>query len=246
MKRLLLLIILIQLTWSQDESINSETQNVVSADSASVDSLATPEVAISTEDEVSVLDPSIPLTLDAGYKGFLWGSEHNKKIFTNFLHLNEKDTLSNYKSFSGRLGPDSVVVHYFFADSGFWKVELDFYLDHESVDSHVKHFLRHEKNISEVYGPPSKINQKESGVSSAYSNTLDQKFSNAFYRSTWKANPAIIELYLNSSILMPKTDLSIFSGNYSVLKLVYYNPDYMHSSAPVSEPQALPSIFEIY
>ena len=108
------------------------------------------------------------------------------------------------------------------------------------------HFLRHEKNISEVYGPPSKINQKESGVSSVYSNTLDQKFSNAFYRSTWTANPAVIELYLNSSILMPKTDLSIFSGNNSVLKLVYYNPDYMHSSKPTPEPQSLPSIFDIY
>ena len=176
----------------------------------------------------------------------MWGSGFDAKIFTNFSEIMNDDSLSNYKSFVGRLGPDSVVVHYFFADSGFWKAELDFHLNHMSVDSHIKHFLRHEKNISEVYGPPSKINQKESGVSSTYTNILDQKFSNAFYRSTWKANPAIIELYLNSSILMPKTDLSIFSGNYSVLKLVYYNPDYMHSSEPTPEPKSLPSIFEIY
>ena len=91
-----------------------------------------------------------------------------------------------------------------------------------------------------------KINHKESGVSGAYSNLLDQKFSRAFYRSTWNPNPAMIELYLNSSVLMPKSDLSIFSANYTVLKLVYYNPDFMHSSKPAPVIEQLPSIFEIY
>ena len=244
MKRLIILIIYTQIAWTQTNPVDSQNQS--SIDSVIVDSLSQDESTPLTDNQNSVLDPSIPLTLDAGYKGFLWGSGNDVKIFTNFSQIMNDDSLVNHKSFAGRLGPDSVVVHYFFADSGFWKAELDFHLDHMSVDSHIKHFLRHEKNISEVYGPPSKINQKESGVSSVYSNSLDQKFSNAFYRSTWKADPAIIELYLNSSILMPKTDLSIFSGNYSVLKLVYYNPDYMHSSEPSPEPQLLPSIFEIY
>ena len=244
MKRLILTIIYLQIAWSQTDPADLQNQSLV--DSVSADSASLVESSLLSENEVSVLDPSIPLTLDAGYKGFLWGSGFDAKIFTNFSEIMNNDSLSNYKSFVGRLGPDSVVVHYFFADSGFWKAELDFHLNPMNVDAHIKHFLRHEKNISEVYGPPSKINQKESGVSSAYTNILDQKFSNAFYRSTWKANPAIIELYLNSSILMPKTDLSIFSGNYSVLKLVYYNPDYMHSSEPTPEPKSLPSIFEIY
>tara|TARA_B100000941_G_scaffold287678_1_gene263253 strand:+ start:2411 stop:3172 length:762 start_codon:yes stop_codon:yes gene_type:complete len=244
MKRLILTIIYIQIAWSQADSL--DLQNQSSIDSVSADSASQVESALLSDNESTVLDPSIPLTLDAGYKGFLWGSGYDAKIFTNFSEIMIDDSLLKHKSFTGRLGPDSVVVHYFFADSGFWKAELDFHLDHMSVDAHIKHFLRHEKNISEVYGPPSKINQKESGVSSVYSNTLDQKFSNAFYRSTWKANPAVIELYLNSSILMPKTNLSIFSGNYSVLKLVYYNPDYMHSSEPTPEPKSLPSIFDIY
>ena len=244
MKRLILTIIYLQIAWSQTDPVDLQNQSLV--DSVSADSASLVEATLTSEDENSILDPSIPLTLDAGYKGFLWGSGYDAKIFTNFSEIINDDSLLLHKSFAGRLGPDSVVVHYFFADSGFWKAELDFILDHSSVDKHIKHFLRHEKNISEVYGPPSKINQKESGVSSAYTNILDQKFSNAFYRSTWKANPAIIELYLNSSILMPKTDLSIFSGNYSVLKLVYYNPDYMHSSEPIPETKSLPSIFEIY
>ena len=245
MKRLLLIILFIQLGWSQEESAEIPTQ-AEPTDSVSVDSLAQAETIPLSEDQNPALDPSIPLTLDAGYKGFLWGSSSNDRIYTNFTQMNEIDSLSRHKSFVGRLGPDSVMVHYFFADSGFWKVEVDFHLIHASVDKHVQDFLRHEKNISEVYGPPAKIKHKESGVSSAYSNNLDQKFSNAFYRSTWKANPALIELYLNSSVLMPQTDLSIFSGNYSVLKLVYYNPDYMHSSEPMIEPEKLPSIFEIY
>ena len=245
MKRLLLIIIFTQLSWSQEDSTDVVDQSA-SIDSASVDSLSQAEPVVLPENVNPALDPSIPLTLDAGYKGFLWGSTPNDKIYTNFSLLGTIDSLSKHKSFVGRLGPDSATVHYFFADSGFWKVEIDFQLKHMTVDKHIQDFLRHEKNISEVYGPPSKIKHKESGVSSAYSNNLDQKFSNAFYRSTWMANPAVIELYLNSSILMPKSDLSIFSGNYSTLKLVYYNPDYMHSSEPMPKPVALPSIFEIY
>ena len=245
MKRLILILISTQLSWTQEEAVTVQDQ-AVTADSVALDTLSQVESIPTPNEEISILDPSIPLTLDAGYKGYLWGSGSDVKIYTTFSQINEIDSLLDHKSFVGKLGPDSVIVHYFYADSGFWKVEVDFHLDHISVDNHIKHFLRHEKNISEVYGPPSKINQKESGVSSAYSNTLDQKFSNAFYRSTWKADPAVIELYLNSSILMPRTDLSIFSGSYSVLKLVYYNPDYMHSSEPTPEPKTLPSIFEIY
>jgi len=58
--------------------------------------------------------------------------------------------------------------------------------------------------------------------------------------------PVVIELFLNSSVLVPVTDLPIFSGDFISLKLVYYNPDYMHSSQPLPEPEAIPSIFDIY
>ena len=90
------------------------------------------------------------------------------------------------------------------------------------------------------------VNQKESGVSSAFSDHLNQKFSRAFYRSSWDVNPAIIELYLNGNVLLPNSDLSLFSGNFSVLKLVYYNPDYMHSSQKLPAKEVIPSIFDIY
>jgi len=245
MKRLILITLLLQTAWSQEDT-TTVSSLIESVDSVDVDSLDQSSALITEADQSAVLDPSIPLTIDVGYKGFLWGSTHDMGIVTNFVQIDTEDSLLLIKSYTGKLGPDSAMVHYFFADSGFWKVEIDFHIETHRVEKHIQDFLRHEINISEVYGPPSKINHKESGVSSAYSNLLDQKFSNAFYRSTWKANPAVIELYLNSSVLMPKTELSIFSGNYSVLKLVYYNPDYMHSSKPAPEPEVLPSIFEIY
>ena len=158
MKRLLLIIIFTQLSWSQEDSTDVVDQSV-SIDSASVDSLSQAEPVVLPENMNPALDPSIPLTLDAGYKGFLWGSTPNDKIYTNFSLLGTIDSLSKHKSFVGRLGPDSATVHYFFADSGFWKVEIDFQLKHMTVDKHIQDFLRHEKNISEVYGPPSKIKQ---------------------------------------------------------------------------------------
>ena len=54
------------------------------------------------------------------------------------------------------------------------------------------------------------------------------------------------KLYLNGNVLLPSTNLSLFSGNFSILKLVYYNPDYMHSSEKLPEAEIIPSIFDIY
>ena len=199
--------------------------------------------------EVSAIDTSsipIPMGLDSGYKGFPWGNLKESQIPTTFAEIANGDSLAVSKSFLGHLGPDSVTVTYFFADSGFWKVEIDFVIQRKNIEAQLSDFRRLEKNISAVYGPPEKMNQKESGPSGSYSNILEQKFANAFYRSTWSVRPAIIELLLNSSVLLPKSDLSIFSGNFSQLKLVYYNPDYMHSSQLSPAPEVIPSIFDIY
>ena len=189
---------------------------------------------------------NVPVDIESGYKGFLWGMPVESNISNNFTLLQSVNSQSSQKSFSGNLGIDSVLVTYAFADSGFWKVEIDFITDQKNLDSQISHFRRLEKNISAVYGPPANINQKESGVSSVFSDQLNQKFSRALYRSSWDANPVIIELYLNGNVLLPKTDLVLFSGNFSILKLVYYNPDYMHSSHELPNKEILPSIFDIY
>merc|ERR1711991_335215 len=127
------------------------------------------------------------------------GFTSNISTSLNFIN---SDSLSHEKLYRGMLGEDSVAIVYSFADSGFWKVEIDF--------------------------------------------ILDQKFSSATYRSSWDITPAIVELYLNSLVLNPVTDLPVFSGDFSFLKLVYFNPDFMHSSTPLPDQKPLPSIFDIY
>ena len=67
------------------------------------------------------------------------------------------------------LGLDSVVVTYAYADSGFWKAEIDFVVNDYNVQNLIEQFKRLERNISEVYGRPQGTKQKESGPSGAYS-----------------------------------------------------------------------------
>ena len=239
MKRTLLLILVFGVVvFAQDEIVEN-------------DSLPHP-ISQNTDEQTKEDNDQAPtetlmsLGLDSGYKGFAWGSPSNSPINTVFNLLPNDDSTNVNQSFSGMLGLDSVIVTYAFADSGFWKAEIDFVLNEYNVENLIGQFRRLEKNISEVYGPPQTTKQKESGPPASYAIILDQKFSTAFYRSKWSATPVFIELLLNASILKPESDLAIFSGNYSLLKLVYYNPDYMHSSKSEPDPEVLPSIFDIY
>jgi len=210
------------------------------AETSSLDSLNT-----QTDTSLPSIVDSTDLSIENGYKGFPWGSPYNSSIKSSFTLLLD-DSTNLYKTFAGKLGLDSVMVSYAFADSGFWKVEIDFVITQNNINEQISNYRRLEKNVSAVYGSPKMLNQKEYGVSSAFSDHLNQKFSRASYRSNWDANPVIIELYLNGNVLLPITELPLFSGNFSFLKLVYYNPDYMHSSKKIPEKEIIPSIFDIY
>ena len=239
MKRTLLLILVFCVTlFAQDES--AENDSLANQINQNTDEQS------QNENDQATTETLMSLGLDSGYKGFAWGSPSNSPINTVFNLLPNDDSSIVNQSFSGMLGLDSVIVTYAFADSGFWKAEIDFVLNEYNVENLIGQFRRLEKNISEVYGPPQSTKQKESGPPPSYAIILDQKFSTAFYRSKWSATPVFIELLLNASILKPESDLAIFSGNYSLLKLVYYNPDYMHSSKSEPDPEVLPSIFDIY
>ena len=239
MKRTLLLILAFcVILFAQDES--AENDSLANQINQNTDEQS------QNENDQATTETLMSLGLDSGYKGFAWGSQSNSPINTVFNLLPNDDSTNVNQSFSGMLGLDSVIVTYAFADSGFWKAEIDFVLNEYNVENLIGQFRRLEKNISEVYGPPQSTKQKESGPPAAYAIILDQKFSTAFYRSKWSATPVFIELLLNASILKPESDLAIFSGNYSLLKLVYYNPDYMHSSKSEPDPEVLPSIFDIY
>ena len=83
MKRLILTILLIQTTWSQEDTTSASPLNE-STDSVMVDTLAQAPILDENSQNSTMLDPSIPLTLDAGYKGFLWGSSPEIDIITIF------------------------------------------------------------------------------------------------------------------------------------------------------------------
>lgn len=189
---------------------------------------------------------TIPLSLEYGYKGFPWGSLRGTIPTLAYMDSAVVEGDSSIVSLYGNLGPDSVQIDYFFADSGFWKVEINFYIDQNDLDSQVKQFTRLEMSISQVYGPPQRTTQVISGVGGSYSNTMHPRFSRAFYRSSWDSIPVKIELLLNSLVEVPVLDLALFHGDLSFLKLVYANPDYMYLVEPIPEAVPLPSIFEIY
>ena len=102
----------------------------------------------------------VPSGLETGYKGFAWGSLSGSQIPTSLTATPNEDTLAVHQSFTGSLGQDSVRVTYAFADSGFWKVEIDIIITQNDIEGKIADFRRLEKNISEVYGPPQKNESK--------------------------------------------------------------------------------------
>jgi len=257
MKKSLLIPVLMNLILGQNAVVDNplETSSIDEGENASIDSSILLEENINIDSdtlaqeiESIITDLNIPLFsvpagLDSGYKGINWGSSKN----TSSINFASQDTTPGSPLiYNGKLGSDSVKVLFFFADSGFWKAEINFFLDQNDTDQEIKFFMRLENSISEVYGPALKTTQIQGGPGPAYANSIFPKFSRSFYRSTWYTAPVMIELLLNSMVLLPPSDLPVFNGKFSLLKLVYYNPDYQISSSPDPETETNPSIFDIY
>ncbi|MEE8336389.1 MAG: hypothetical protein V3S48_08145 [Candidatus Neomarinimicrobiota bacterium] len=245
MKKISLVISLISLVLAQEALTNEnpiEDQITAEIDSIVLDTTVMKENSISQKMDSTISLFSVPAGLEFGYKGIEWGSSQDSPLKPQL----QNSEMGSPLIYLGKLGSDSVKVLFFFADSGFWKAEINFELDQQDPDQEIKFFLRLEKSISDVYGPALKTTQIQSGPGPSYTNSIFPKFSRSFYRSTWYSAPVMIELLLNSLVLLPASDLPVFDGDFSILKLVYYNPDYQISSEPGSEPQVNPSIFDIY
>ena len=187
-----------------------------------------------------------PMDLDYGYKGFMWGAPVG--AIPNLQYMGEPVFIrdSTALQMSGFLGQEAVIIEYVFSDSGFWKVEIQYSLDPSDYESHLELFTQVERSLSEVYGFPQTTDRIESGAMGVH-DIINIGFERAFYFSSWNVSPVKISLLLNSIVQVPKNDgLNIFGDDMSIMKLVYYNPDYMIIAEEIIVEQPPPSIFEIY
>ena len=220
--------------------------------------ISEPDSAIVSDESADLVEPQpdrlilpagpigpLPMELSYGYKGFRWGSPAGivpRLAYADSIISSDSTSIT----LKATLGLDVVLMTYHFADSGFWKVDIEFDLQQNDIDTQIKQFLRIEKSMTEIYGPPVSTNQIFSGPSPSYNDILDVNFSRAFYRSGWAPIPVRIELLLSGIVQQSGSVLPVFRDNTSVLRMVYYNPDYMHFTPLSDRAEKIPSIFELY
>ena len=187
-----------------------------------------------------------PMDLDYGYKGFMWGTPLGAAI-PNLQYMSEPVFIrdSTALQLSGYLGQKDVVIEYVFSDSGFWKIEINYVMDPSDYESHLELFTQVERSLSEVYGFPQTTDRIESGAMGVH-DVVNIGFERAFYFSSWNVSPVKISLLLNSIVQVPRNDLNVFGDDMSIMKMVYYNPDYMIMADEVIVEEPPPSIFDIY
>ena len=229
---------------AQDEGPSAADTSAVTdaaVDTTSNDSLAWAGDSLGAA--VDTIGP--PMDLDYGYKGFMWGAPLG--AIPSLQYMGEPIFIrdSTALEMSGYLGQEAVVIEYVFSDSGFWKIEINYIMDPSDYESHLELFTQVERSLSEVYGFPQTTDRIESGAMGVH-DVVNIGFERAFYFSSWNVSPVKISLLLNSIVQVPRNDLNVFGDDMSIMKMVYYNPDYMIMAEEVIVVEPPPSIFDIY
>ena len=245
MNRTIFILAVISALTAQDGNTGIEDPSAVTG--AAVDTTSNDSLSLFGDSLGVALDTiGPPMDLDYGYKGFMWGAPVG--AIPNLQYMGEPVFIrdSTALQMSGFLGQEAVIIEYVFSDSGFWKVEIQYSLDPSDYESHLELFTQVERSLSEVYGFPQTTDRIESGAMGVH-DIINIGFERAFYFSSWNVSPVKISLLLNSIVQVPKNDdLNIFGDDMSIMKLVYYNPDYMIIAEEIIVEQPPPSIFEIY
>ena len=245
MNRTIFILAVISALTAQDGNTSIEDPSAVTG--AAVDTTSNDSLSLFGDSLGVALDTiGPPMDLDYGYKGFMWGASLG--AVPNLLYMSEPVFIrdSTALQMSGFLGQEAVIIEYVFSDSGFWKVEIQYSMDPSDYESHLELFTQVERSLSEVYGFPQTTDRIESGAMGVH-DIINIGFERAFYFSSWNVSPVKISLLLNSIVQVPKNDdLNIFGDDMSIMKLVYYNPDYMIMAEVIIVEQPPPSIFEIY
>ena len=245
MNRTIFILAVISALTAQDGNTSIEDPSAVTG--AAVDTTSNDSLSLFGDSLGVALDTiGPPMDLDYGYKGFMWGAPVG--AIPNLQYMGEPMFIrdSTALQMSGFLGQEAVIIEYVFSDSGFWKVEIQYSMDPSDYESHLELFTQVERSLSEVYGFPQTTDRIESGAMGVH-DIINIGFERAFYFSSWNVSPVKISLLLNSIVQVPKNDdLNIFGDDMSIMKLVYYNPDYMIIAEEIIVEQPPPSIFEIY
>ena len=244
MNRTIFLLTVFCVLTAQDEGPSAADKSAVpdaAVDTTSNDSLAWAGDSLGAA--VDTIGP--PMDLDYGYKGFMWGAPLG--AIPSLQYMGEPIFIrdSTALEMSGYLGQEAVVIEYVFSDSGFWKIEINYVMDPSDYESHLELFTQVERSLSEVYGFPQTTDRIESGAMGVH-DVVNIGFERAFYFSSWNVSPVKISLLLNSIVQVPRNDLNVFGDDMSIMKMVYYNPDYMIMAEEVIVVEPPPSIFDIY
>ena len=244
MNRTIFLLTVFCVLTAQDEGPSAADTSAVpdaAVDTTSNDSLAWAGDSLGAA--VDTIGP--PMDLDYGYKGFMWGAPLG--AIPSLQYMGEPIFIrdSTALEMSGYLGQEAVVIEYVFSDSGFWKIEINYIMDPSDYESHLELFTQVERSLSEVYGFPQTTDRIESGAMGVH-DVVNIGFERAFYFSSWNVSPVKISLLLNSIVQVPRNDLNAFGDDMSIMKMVYYNPDYMIMAEEIILEEPPPSIFDIY
>ncbi len=211
--------------------------------SETVDSTQTMEQALQTEQVEE--NPVLNLSLDYGYKGYAWGSDRSlfppAKPITSIIYSRDSSSVSFWTT----LGPDTVMLSYFYSDSGFWKAEVSFPLNPFDQEAQDKKFREIAIILDQIYGNPTSSSLSITGPQTTSSNPLDMDYARMFQHKSWQFMPCQIELLLISFVQDTETSYPVISGT-SQLILVYYNPDYMVKVQPAKAVNKGPTIFDLY
>jgi len=245
MNRTIFILAVISALTAQDGNTSIEDPSAVTG--AAVDTTSNDSLSLFGDSLGVALDTiGPPMDLDYGYKGFMWGAPVGTIPNLQYMGVPVFIRDSTALQMSGFLGQEAVIIEYVFSDSGFWKVEIQYSMDPSDYESHLELFTQVERSLSEVYGFPQTTDRIESGAMGVH-DIINIGFERAFYFSSWNVSPVKISLLLNSIVQVPKNDdLNIFGDDMSIMKLVYYNPDYMIIAEEIIVEQPPPSIFEIY
>lgn len=244
MKRLLIVFLVItSVLFSQEET---DSTFIEGEELLMEDEVVNEEVS---NDSLDAYKESKSEVLSSGYKGLMWGASIDELEDFSLDTSSSSISLENSRKVVGILGQDSVTYTYHFSEAGFWKVVIDYVgiKGKEGIDIYISHFHRIEKALAAKYGPPIRTSQNELGTDREYLFSDFPKLTRAYFRSSWSADSANIELLLEAVVPQSPDAPSVLIEASQSMRLYYYNTDfYQFVNTDTTEVREDKSLSDVY